>query len=58
MDDTACQDVESAGRKDVTSTLAEVDVVPVDGPQGHACRGHPRWDGQGVAMRLIEDKKE
>jgi hypothetical protein len=57
MDDTAYQDVELAGRKDVISTSAEVDAVQVDGPQGHACRGHPRWDGQGVAMRLIEDKK-
>jgi hypothetical protein len=38
-------------------TSAEVDAVQVDGPQGHPCRGHLRWDGQGVAMRLIEDKR-
>jgi len=59
MDDTACQDVELAGRKDVTSRLVEVgvDAVQVDGPQGHAWRGHPRWDGHDVAMRLMEDNK-
>ena len=59
MDDTACRDVELAGRKDVTSRLVEVgvDAVQVDGPQVHAWRGHPRWDGHDVAMRLIEDNK-
>jgi len=53
MDDTACQDVELAGRKDVTSRLVEVgvDAVQVDGPQGHARWGHPRRDGHDVAMR-------
>jgi hypothetical protein len=57
MDDTACQDVELAGRKDVTSRLVEVgvDVVQVDAPQGHAWWGHPLWDGDDVAMRLIEE---
>jgi hypothetical protein len=59
MDDTACQDVELAGRKDVTSRLVGVgvDAVQVDGPQGHARWGHPRRDGHDVAMRLMEDNK-
>jgi hypothetical protein len=44
MGDKACQDVELARRKDVSSRVVDVSVgaVEVDALQGHAGRGHPQ----------------